>query len=285
MFADVSGSTRMYETLGDREALRLVGSCLAAMRIVTERCGGRVVKTIGDELMCVFPDAAAAAVAAAEMQAAVGEGHAPLAIRVGFDCGPVIEEADDVFGDTVNVASRIAALAQPKQILATARAMDMLPGYMSTTSRRLSGITVKGKTQELQIGEIVWQTSGELTMMGTMLNANVRVAPTRTATLRLRHASGERVVADATEVKLGRDAENDIVIVDKKASRNHASIERRRDKFVLIDRSSNGTFVILDGTTELKLKREEFILSGRGTIGFGQSPSAADADSVEFICE
>jgi hypothetical protein len=285
MFADVSGSTRLYEKLGDREALRLVGACLAAMRAVTERCGGRVVKTIGDELMCAFPDAAAAAVAAAEMQAAIGEQHAPLTIRIGFDCGPVIEEANDVFGDTVNVASRIAALAQPRQILAAARALDLLPGYMNTTSRRLSGISVKGKTQELEIGEIVWQTIGELTMMGTMLNAGVKAAQSRAATLRLRHASGERVVADATEVRLGRDAENDIVIVDKKASRNHASIERRRDKFVLIDRSSNGTFVVLDGTTELKLKREEFILSGRGTIGFGQSPNATDADSVEFVCE
>ena len=285
MFADVSGSTRLYETLGDREALRLVTACLGAMRAVTERCGGRVVKTIGDELMCAFPDAAAATVAATEMQAAIGDEHAPLTIRIGFDCGPVIVEADDVFGDTVNVAARIAALAQPRQILAAARALDLLPAYMNTTSRRLSGISVKGKTLELEIGEIVWQTIGELTMMGTMLKAGVKAAPSRTATLRLRHGSGERLLADATEVKLGRDADNDIVIVDKKASRNHASIERRRDKFVLIDRSSNGTFVILDGTTELKLKREEFILSGRGTIGFGQSPAAADADSVEFICE
>src|SRR5271170_5137233 len=90
MFADVSGSTRLYESLGDREALRLVGACLVAMRAATEHCGGRVVKTIGDELMCAFPDAAGAAMAAAEMQAAIGEQHAPLTIRIGFDCGPVI---------------------------------------------------------------------------------------------------------------------------------------------------------------------------------------------------
>jgi class 3 adenylate cyclase len=285
MFADVSGSTRLYESLGDREALRLVGACLVAMRAAAEHCGGRVVKTIGDELMCAFPDAPAAAMAAAEMQAAISEQHAPLTIRIGFDCGPVIEEADDLFGDTVNVAARITGLAQPRQILATARALDVLPAYMGTMSRPLTGITVKGKTQELEIAEILWQTGGDLTMMGTSKDTGAKEAPTRAQTLRLRHASGERVVTDTAEIRLGRDADSDIVIVDRKASRNHASIERRRDKFVLIDRSSNGTFVILDGTTELKLKREEFILSGRGTIGFGQSPAAADADSVEFFCE
>ncbi len=283
MFADVSDSTRLYETLGDREALRLVGACLNAMRNAAESCGGRVVKTIGDELMCAFAEAGAAASAAAAMQTAVSEQHAPLSIRIGFDCGPVIEERDDLFGDTVNVAARIAALAQPGQILATARALDLLPGYLGTTSRPLSGITVRGKTQELEIGEIVWHYSGELTMVGDWQDSDAAAAPP--PSLRLSHTSGELVAVDANETTLGRGADNDIVIVDPKASRNHASIERRRDKFVLIDRSSNGTFVILDDNTEIKLKREEFILSGRGKLGFGRSPLAEGADCVEFTCE
>lgn len=286
MFADVSDSTRLYESLGDREAFRLVGACLNAMRAAAERCGGRVIKTIGDELMCAFAEAAGAATAAAEMQFAVTEHHAPLSIRIGFDCGPVIEEADDLFGDTVNVASRIAELAQPGQILASARALDLLPEYLGTTSRPLSGITVKGKTQELEIGEIVWHYSGDLTTVGNWHEDETAQAEAPAPVLRLRHASGDRLVADAGEIWFGRGADNDVVIVDRKASRNHASIERRRDKFVLIDRSSNGTYVILDGSNAvIKLKREEFTLSGRGTVGFGQSPAAAGADSVEFDCQ
>jgi class 3 adenylate cyclase len=281
LFADVADSTRLYESLGDREALRLVGSCLAAMSTAAERCGGRIVKTIGDELMCAFADAPAAAMAATEMQYAVSEKHASLHIRIGFDCGPVIDEQGDLFGDTVNVASRIVEFAQPGQILASARALDLLPGYLNTTSRPLSGITVKGKTQELGIGEIVWQYSGDLTTIGNWPEDIADSAQT----LRLRHASGVLVVVDNVEIRLGRGADNDIVILDRKASRNHAAIIRRRDKFVLVDRSSNGTFVTLADGRELKLKREEFIISGSGVLGFGQNPRASGADTVEFFCE
>jgi class 3 adenylate cyclase len=283
MFADVSDSTRLYETLGDREALRLVGACLVAMRTAAENWGGRVVKTIGDELMCAFADAPGAAMAATEMQIAVSEQHEPLSIRIGFDCGPVIEQRDDLFGDTVNVAARIAELAQPGQILASARALELLPDHMGTTSRPLSGITVKGKTQELEIGEIVWHYSGDLTTVGELPEEEAADTVSQPPTLRLRHASGEKLMVGTAEIKFGRGADNDFVIADRKASRSHASIELRRDKFVLIDRSSNGTYVILDGTTAvIKLKREEFTLSGRGRIGFGHSPAAPGADTVEF---
>ena len=285
MFADVSDSVGLYESLGDREALRLVGACLVAMRSVAEQCGGRIVKTIGDELMCAFPDAASAATAATDMQLAVTEEHAPLTIRIGFDSGPVIEERDDLFGDTVNVAARMAELAQPGQILATTRALDTLPNYLGTTARSLSSLSVKGKTQTLDVGEIVWQHSGDLTMAGNWQDSYVEGAVRPGPTLRLRHASRELFLVDDTKVTLGRGANSDIVILDLKASRNHAWIELRRDKFVLIDRSSNGTFVALDDGTELKLKREEFILSGRGVLGFGHSPKAPGADSVAFTCE
>lgn len=284
MFADVSESTRLYASLGDREALRLVGACLTAMREAAEHCGGRVVKTIGDELMCAFAGAAEAATAAAEMQVAVSERHEPLSIRIGFDCGPVIEEAGDLYGDTVNVASRMTELAQPGQILATARALDLLPDYLGTTSRPLTGVTVKGKNQELEIGEIVWHYSGDLTTIGGQ-DDDTEQSTTAQPKLRLVHASGEVEVNGDTEVTLGRNAECNIRIADRKASRMHATIERRRDKFVLIDRSSNGTFVVLEDNREFKLKREEFTLSGGGMLGFGQNPRAPGADVVTFVCE
>ncbi len=286
MFADISESTRLYESRGDRVALRLIGTCLIAMRAAAERCGGRVVKTIGDELMCAFPNAAEAATAATEMQIVISEQHAPLSIRIGFDCGPVIDQKDDLFGDTVNVAARIAELAQPGQILASARALELLPGSMGTTSRMLPGISVKGKTQELEIGEILWNYTGELTAVGNWREEDAQDAAARPPKLRLRHAAREQVLVEADEIWFGRGADNDFVVADRKASRNHASIERRRDKFVLLDRSSNGTYVILDGTTAIiKLKREEFTLSGSGMIGFGRSPAESGADTVEFVCE
>jgi predicted component of type VI protein secretion system len=84
-------------------------------------------------------------------------------------------------------------------------------------------------------------------------------------------------------VAIGRDAQNDVVVADRLASRTHARIERRRDKFVLVDQSSNGTFVTIEGEPEVQLRREELMLRGRGRISFGHSYAADPAETVAFV--
>ena len=69
------------------------------------------------------------------------------------------------------------------------------------------------------------------------------------------------------------------------ASRLHARIERRRDKFVLIDQSTNGTYVTLEGEKEILLRREELILRGRGHISFGHTYQPEPAEVLRFACE
>jgi adenylate cyclase len=71
LFADISGSAKLYETLGDAEALATVERCLAIIRKACTDSGGKIVKTIGDEVMAVFPSADGAARAATDMQAHV----------------------------------------------------------------------------------------------------------------------------------------------------------------------------------------------------------------------
>src|SRR4029079_2744230 len=100
LFADIAGSTRLYETLGDERALATVGRSVAGMGAACRSCDGRVVKTIGDEVMSVFATADGAAQAAIAMQANVAlDASAPtrIAIRVGFHFGPAIERDGDVF--------------------------------------------------------------------------------------------------------------------------------------------------------------------------------------------
>src|SRR6185436_9424865 len=120
LFADVAGSTKLYDALGDAEAKVLIDEALSGMKGVTQRHRGRVIKTIGDELMCVFPDAERGFLAATDMQTLVNallvtKGVKRM-IRVGFHAGPVIEEKGDVFGNTVNVAARMAGVAKGMQI-------------------------------------------------------------------------------------------------------------------------------------------------------------------------
>ena len=153
LFADVSGSTRLYEKLGDKEALHAVERCINRMTRATEQFKGRVIKTIGDEVMAVFDTAEAGMDAASSMQQRVDDlppvRGIKLAIRVGFHFGPAIEEAKDVFGDTVNTASRMAGLAKAGQIITTAETVAALPALLQQSTREIDALSVKGKAEEI----------------------------------------------------------------------------------------------------------------------------------------
>ncbi|MBV6476644.1 MAG: adenylate/guanylate cyclase domain-containing protein [Rhodocyclaceae bacterium] len=281
LFADVSGSTRLYEKLGDKEALHAVERCLNRMTRATEQFKGRVVKTIGDEVMAVFDSAEAGMDAASSMQQRVDDlppvRGIKLAIRVGFHFGPAIEEAKDVFGDTVNTAARMAGLAKACQIITTGSTVEALPPLLRQSTREIDALSVKGKAEDVKVCEVLWQESDDLTMK----SASVTAAPLA-ARLTLRHGGEEKQLdAGHGTFSLGRDATSDIIINDRRASRTHARIERRRDKFVLIDQSTNGTYVTFEGEVEFALKREEVILRGKGRISFGHALDP-EGEVVEF---
>ena len=127
LFADVSGSTKLYETAGNAVAHAAVESCVNLMRQKTQAAKGRVIKTIGDEVMSAFSSADDAADAAIEMQLAISElppvGNTTLGIRIGFNYGPVVERDGDVFGDAVNLASDFEEALVDVQLRITSRAV------------------------------------------------------------------------------------------------------------------------------------------------------------------
>ncbi len=295
LFADVAGSTRLYETYGDTRAKAMIDECLRCMREATADCRGRVIKMIGDEIMCVFPGAEDAFLGATEMQIRVSElsgapasgsmirpGPQSLAIRVGFHAGSVIEEDGDLFGDTVNVASRMTALAKGSQIMTTGATVARLPDLMKVSTREIAALAVRGKEDAIPVFEVIWQASEDLTMAITMRPHLANVAELIQQSLRLERGD-TAIVLDLNHpgVTMGRDPQCAITVTDRQASRLHARIERRRDKFFLIDQSTNGTFVTFDGEPEIVLMREEVMLRGRGRIAFGHSV-ADNEQTVRF---
>ncbi|APV52377.1 adenylate/guanylate cyclase domain-containing protein [Betaproteobacteria bacterium GR16-43] len=284
LFADVAGSTKLYDTLGDTQAKQMIDECIETMRGITTRYGGRVIKTIGDEVMCVLPDADSGCLAATDMQTRItdlpGVGNVKRAIRVGFHAGPVIEQDNDVFGDTVNVAARMAGVARAQQIITTRATVDMLSPLLRKSSRKIAALSVKGKGDDVEVCEIIWQGEEELTTMATT------IAPVGTgqSVLRLQYGAS-LLVLDKPNVSivLGRDVGCNVPISDRMASRHHARIERRRDKFYLVDQSTNGTYVLFAGETEIALRREEVMLRGVGRIAFGRSVAQSEEDTVEFV--
>lgn len=283
LFADISGSTMLYETLGDAAAKTLVDECLDIMRSVTVRRGGRVIKTIGDELMCVFPDADRGALAATDMQLAVSTLPAASgvsrAIRIGFHAGSLIQEQGDVFGDTVNTAARMATLAKASQIITTAATVMLMSPLLRSSTRNIAALAVRGKGDDVEVCEVLWQASDELTMAASFTSQ-----PTVLQRLRLTHGARHLMLeAAGAFVLIGRDPTCHIVLADRKASRLHARVEWRRDKFFLIDQSTNGTYVTFVDEDEVVLRREEVMLRGQGYICFGHSIADSNEETVEFV--
>jgi class 3 adenylate cyclase len=287
LFADVSGSTSLYEKLGDQRALAAIESVLTELRKSVSIQLGRVVKTIGDEVMAVLPSADAAMQAACDMQnrvTAIPAGdNARLAIRVGFHFGPAIEEGGDFFGDAVNTAARMAGLAKGGQIITSGSTVDALSPLLRQATRDLDAMTVKGKQEEIRICEVLWQDSEDVTTLAPREASSIDThEPRLTLTCGTATISLGAAMAAAS---LGRDAGNDLVVADKMASRVHVKIEYRRGKFFLVDQSTNGTYVTVEGDAEVLLKREQLMLRERGVISLGHSSSAAGSVPVTFACE
>ena len=289
LFADVSGSVKLHEKLGDTEASRAVERCMKRMERAVEAFNGRILQQKGDELLALFDAADQASLAAVEMQQRVADlppvSGVKLAIRVGYSYGPTEEnDEESLTGETVSMAAYLAGLAKPGQILTNAQAQSALSPSLQLSTRDLGPLPAKGNFPGMQIFELV---ALEL----PLTEAGAEAVPdtgnndvSHGSRLRLRYGK-ELVILDKRThvISMGRDADCDIVIRDRRASRHHVFIEwREGSKFVLSDKSTNGTFVTLSGHPELLLRKEECIIHGKGTICFAASATSPEADVVEF---
>ena len=284
LFADVSDSTQLYEVLGDAPARALVADCLDALIAVTRRQGGLLARTIGDEVMTTFRTADSAAAASVEMQDAITSSFATkprsLAIRIGFHFGTVLADHEDVHGDAVNVASRVVNQAKPGQILTTGAALERMGPRWRSATRQIALADLKGKRGQVEVHEVIWKAS-DMTLM--QVAPWVRIPPANAARLiisfgELRIELSEKRAA----VTVGRDGRNDLVVSESTVSRLHARIEHRKGRFLLIDQSANGTFVVPEEGASGFVHRDSVELSGNGLLGLGTPPSPDSRAALRY---
>jgi len=285
LFADVCDSTAIYESLGDTKALALINRLLGHLDKKVAEYSGAVVKRLGDGMVCQFSAPDAALRAACEMQTAafnLALGKTPkLAIKVVFTYGPVIMEDADVFGDTVNVAARLVAVANPEQVLTTQQTVDSLAPDLQARCRPLYPMKIRGKADAVMVCDVVWRSDGDLTE--TLLRDSDVASQWN---LKLAYGGSMFTVEPAGSLRLGRDKANDVVVASTRASRMHARIFGRHGNFVIADQSSNGTFVLIDGNSrEVVLRREEAVLGERGWIGLGKSAASHGDHVLRFRLE
>ena len=294
LFADLRGSTGLFETLGNAEATSVVTHCVNALGGPVTGHAGHVVKTLGDGLMAVFDEPAAAVGAALQMhdlldgmvsrgnERGASSGLRGLRLQVGLARGEVVEMAGDCFGDAVNVAARLLDHAGDNETLLTADVMQGLAPEMQVRFRSLDKLVLRGRVEPVQVH----------VMGGRRAAVGVDAAATQfgdVATVQepdgLRLMWGGQHLVFASEqmpVVLGRSPQSAFCVDDSRVSRSHARLDWHGGSFQLTDLSYNGTYVRFNDGEIVSLRRGGCTLHGSGSIGLGGTPSDPASACVSF---
>lgn len=287
LFADVSGSTRLYEQYGDTIARADMAACIELLDKAAAGLSGETLKTIGDEIMCAFEEPVKAALAATEMQAGLrkaGEEGAfqmgVLHIKIGWHYGAVSWRDDELVGEAPITAQQIIKLAKADEILTSRQAVDELPPPLFPAVHPIERVKAEAYTGDLEIFKMPWEQTGE----ETQISSKPHVAPAGAhQTLKLSY-DGQSVHVDAhnASCNVGRGRQADLRVNGKLTSRQHAEITCRQGRFSVRDESTNGTYVVSESGEVKHLRREEGMLTGSGEIGFGAPPEEDPGGSVAF---
>jgi len=279
LFADLAGSTRLYQSEGDERAHMLVTRSLARMRQIIEDNSGELLRTVGDAVLASFGSTDDAFDASIKLQKA--HANSSLSIRVGFHCGEVIPDDGDVYGNAVNIAARVADFAEANEICITHSVASKLSIQKRSNAALIDRIYFKGVQDPMRVYRVNWDGNDDGTAIvtskgitanyGTDLVLDITIGP-RTI----------RVSQDKPKISIGRSLENDILIEHDSTSRHHATIELVRGRYRLNDSSTNGSYVRVSGRKVEFARREALTLLDFGLIGLGWSPDDDESSCVGF---
>lgn len=288
LFADVVGSVDLYTQLGDMQAHQRISLFQQSMTILVERNHGRVVETIGDEIMCMFSTANDALTTACAIQESLkADREWGLRVRIGFHSGLTGMKDDHPFGDTVNVAARVVALAAAGQVMLTDDVCRRLSQENRTRTNYFSDVYIKGKQQPYTIHQALWDQE-----QGTVMVHNRMKQPVerrgQPSCFQLRYRDTGILVTEGNEVLLGRGEQCTLRVDSEAASRIHAILKCRGGRLIIADRSTNGTFIRTGAgrraadNSELFFHHDEWITTCDGVVSLGRPISSQDAVLIHF---
>jgi len=285
VFADVSGSSRLYKEVGNDEANRRITDIVNRLMRVVRENDGVVIKTIGDEVMCHFTKADNACVAATAFQR-IGEETLP--IRVGMAWGNVIEKDADLFGQAVNDAAAVAKIARGRQIIVTDEFKTNLSAEHAKKLSVFDEVKLKGGESTSTIYRVDWEspTTAAGNSKQTVIMASITAIQSQLVVSFCKEdGSSDSITLTLKNVPLhiGRDESScKLVTSSPLASRDHCHIDYQYGKFVLVDHSTNGTYVKNAAGQEVYLRRQETPLLGSGEIGLGEQINPASQFIIKF---
>jgi len=250
----------------------------------TYQFNGTVIKTIGDEVMSTFETVDEAMGASVMMQSRITtetkkDDGIPVSIRIGCHYGPVVQEQNDIFGAAVHTANRMTSQAKARQIVVSGFTVEQMSTELRNQARQIDVATVRGRIDEVALFELVWQPDEATNMLPTIEWENTRKA----SKLLLNFRDTTVEVSDQQKaINMGRADDNELVVKGNLISRIHAKIEMRRGKFMLIDQSTNGTFLQNLQGTEKFVRRDSTELGTEGTIGLGRAEPPGSALAIYY---
>jgi adenylate cyclase len=292
LFADLRGSTALFESMGNAQATGLVTRSIKAVAQLVPICGGVLVKTLGDGLLATFERSDFALQCSLRMLETVEAMNAvpasprfqhtmPRSVRlqVALASGELVELGGDCYGDAVNVAARLLDHAGDGEILVTQRVHEQLPDDLRPRLRHLDSIALRGRVEPVSVyvlGGRRTQDSG----MTAFAEAPLADDPDG---MRLSWRDQERVFdSPSLPVVLGRSPQAAFCVEDTRVSRSHARIDWHGGSFQLTDLSFNGTYVRFADGEIISLRRGSCTLHGHGRIGLGGSPAEPGSAIVSF---
>lgn len=269
MFADVCRSAYLFNRLGDEKAARLINEVLRLTASIVETHQGEVLRSKGDDVLCIFSDPVRALHAAIEVHARVRKYPVDeadeLSMRIGINSGTALLSDGEIFGDTVNTAARLSVFAKAGQTIVSSHTINMLDRFAQQQLRSVGEISLKGKSGPLPVFELLdSDETDEITQVPA-----VKLHYPRSDQLYVQFKS-QRDKLDFLLVRylLGRHPDCDLILNHPLVSRHHAEIQYQNNQFVLIDFSTNGTELILNGEAR-RLHHNQAALRGNGSIFLG----------------
>lgn len=284
LIADITGSTPLYESAGDAEALRLIAGCLDRLRSIVRAESGMFIRSKGDDVLSAFSNPSDAVSAATKMLSQ--ELTSPLAVHVGLHFGHIIEARGDIFGDAVNTTARIAALAKAGEALVSQDLFDRLPSQNTRALRVLDNLRLKGKKAPTR----VFALTPDDGVPRTEVAIGHAAGHTRTqhqhtlpeVELSIRYADRVWSCLEGHSVTVGRATHCDIIVSQPWISRQHLVATVQRGKVQLADQSSSGTYVLVNDGYEFFIRRESVLLTGSGVISPAVPPKEAQAEIIRY---
>lgn len=294
VFADLIGSTSLYEATGNAMATQAVTQLTQWICKIFISHAGEIVKTLGDGVLATFADGSRAIDAVIDLQrlhqksAAYTASGMHMPIRIGVASGEVEMVAGDCYGDAVNVAARLSDLSGAHQIWVTNTPQINMGERSGVRFRPLGPINIRGRAEPCSVHQIEWK-AGESTDFLTM-QADIETAAPKTGNDALCGEitltwldTAQKFQSFELPIHIGRVRTVEFVVNDPRVSREHARIDWRNGSVMLVDVSTYGCWVRFAGSgADLQLRRNECVLHGTGEIALGSSFADLSVASVGF---